>query len=158
MQLYTQEFYETVVKRKLAPGGVFVTQSGPAGVLSATQVHPVYEGPMCKWLQHLQMTACIRYSASRRLPAAVVFAGIHSNQSHIAVGVPRCRPFPAASAFLRRLLGEHHFVRTVTCASNMQGRGDVLEHDMIFALLCAMAGVEHGIYRRVAESADSWGD
>jgi thermospermine synthase len=40
MQLYTQEFYETVVKQKLAPGGVFVTQSGPAGVLSATQVRP----------------------------------------------------------------------------------------------------------------------
>jgi thermospermine synthase len=40
MQLYTQEFYQTVVKRKLAPGGVFVTQSGPAGVLSATQVYP----------------------------------------------------------------------------------------------------------------------
>ena len=39
LQLYTQEFYQTVVKQKLAPGGVFVTQSGPAGVLSATQVN-----------------------------------------------------------------------------------------------------------------------
>lgn len=38
-QLYTQEFYEAVVKQKLAPGGIFVTQSGPAGVLSATQVY-----------------------------------------------------------------------------------------------------------------------
>lgn len=37
-QLYTREFYENVVKKKLAPGGIFVTQSGPAGVLSATQV------------------------------------------------------------------------------------------------------------------------
>lgn len=37
-QLYTREFYENVVKQKLAPGGIFVTQSGPAGVLSATQV------------------------------------------------------------------------------------------------------------------------
>ena len=37
-QLYTREFYENVVKKKLAPGGVFVTQSGPCGVLSATQV------------------------------------------------------------------------------------------------------------------------
>ena len=37
-QLYTREFYETVVRRKLAPGGIFVTQSGPCGVLSATQV------------------------------------------------------------------------------------------------------------------------
>jgi thermospermine synthase len=37
-QLYTREFYETVVKAKLAPGGIFVTQSGPAGVLSATEV------------------------------------------------------------------------------------------------------------------------
>ena len=38
LQLYTQEFYRTVVAKKLAPGGIFVTQSGPAGVLSATQV------------------------------------------------------------------------------------------------------------------------
>lgn len=37
-QLYTHEFYENVVKKKLAPGGIFVTQSGPCGVLSATQV------------------------------------------------------------------------------------------------------------------------
>jgi thermospermine synthase len=38
LQLYTQEFYETVVKQKLNPGGIFVTQSGPAGVMSASQV------------------------------------------------------------------------------------------------------------------------
>lgn len=38
MQLYTKEFYETVIKAKLNPGGVFVTQSGPAGVLSSSQV------------------------------------------------------------------------------------------------------------------------
>ena len=37
-QLYTKEFYEGVVKAKLARGGLFVTQSGPAGVLSATEV------------------------------------------------------------------------------------------------------------------------
>lgn len=37
-QLYTQEFYETVIKEKLNPGGVFVTQSGPAGVLSSSEV------------------------------------------------------------------------------------------------------------------------
>ena len=37
-QLYTQEFYETVVKAKLAPGGIFVTQSGPAGVLAHKEV------------------------------------------------------------------------------------------------------------------------
>ena len=38
VQLYTQEFYESVVKAKLNPGGIFVTQSGPAGVMSASQV------------------------------------------------------------------------------------------------------------------------
>ena len=38
VQLYTQEFYETVIKAKLNPGGVFVTQSGPAGVLSSSEV------------------------------------------------------------------------------------------------------------------------
>lgn len=37
-QLYTREFYEGVIARKLAPGGVFVTQSGPAGVLSSGEV------------------------------------------------------------------------------------------------------------------------
>ena len=37
-QLYTKEFYEGIVKAKLAPGGIFVTQSGPAGVLAHTEV------------------------------------------------------------------------------------------------------------------------
>nr|ADI46921.1 SPS1m [Volvox carteri f. nagariensis] len=37
-QLYTQEFYSTVVLRKLAPGGIFITQSGPAGFLSCREV------------------------------------------------------------------------------------------------------------------------
>ncbi|KAJ9523274.1 hypothetical protein QJQ45_024064 [Haematococcus lacustris] len=36
--MVVQEFYETVVRRKLAPGGIFVTQSGPAGLLSAKEV------------------------------------------------------------------------------------------------------------------------
>ena len=38
MQLYTHNFYRDVVKPKLAPDGIFVTQSGPAGVLSSTEV------------------------------------------------------------------------------------------------------------------------
>jgi thermospermine synthase len=38
-QLYTQEFYDNVVKAKLAPGGIFVTQSGPAGVLAHKEVY-----------------------------------------------------------------------------------------------------------------------
>ena len=38
LQLYTQDFYEKVVKPKLNPDGIFVTQSGPAGVLSCTEV------------------------------------------------------------------------------------------------------------------------
>ncbi len=37
-QLYTEEFYRGVVQRKLAPDGIFVTQSGPAGVLSCCEV------------------------------------------------------------------------------------------------------------------------
>nr|BBC28481.1 spermine synthase [Eudorina sp. NIES-3984] len=37
-QLYTQEFYKHVVVNKLAPGGIFVTQSGPAGFLSCREV------------------------------------------------------------------------------------------------------------------------
>lgn len=38
MQLYTQDFYRDVVQAKLTPSGIFVTQSGPAGVLSSTEV------------------------------------------------------------------------------------------------------------------------
>ena len=37
-QLYTEKFYREVVKEKLNPDGIFVTQSGPAGVLSHDQV------------------------------------------------------------------------------------------------------------------------
>eukprot|EP00201_Polytomella_parva_P001359 CAMPEP_0175084484 /NCGR_PEP_ID=MMETSP0052_2-20121109/28086_1 /TAXON_ID=51329 ORGANISM="Polytomella parva, Strain SAG 63-3" /NCGR_SAMPLE_ID=MMETSP0052_2 /ASSEMBLY_ACC=CAM_ASM_000194 /LENGTH=315 /DNA_ID=CAMNT_0016356295 /DNA_START=14 /DNA_END=961 /DNA_ORIENTATION=- len=37
-QLYTQEFYRDVVAKKLAPGGIFITQSGPAGFNSCKEV------------------------------------------------------------------------------------------------------------------------
>ena len=36
VHLYTQEFYELVAK-KLNPGGVLVTQSGPAGLINHTE-------------------------------------------------------------------------------------------------------------------------
>ena len=39
LQLYTQEFYQNVILRKLAEGGIYVTQAGPAGVLTCTEVH-----------------------------------------------------------------------------------------------------------------------
>jgi thermospermine synthase len=39
--LYTKEFYETVLVHKLNPGGIFVTQSGPAGILSCKEVFSV---------------------------------------------------------------------------------------------------------------------
>ncbi|KAK9288976.1 hypothetical protein L1049_017447 [Liquidambar formosana] len=37
-QLYTKSFYEFTVKPRLNQGGVFVTQAGPAGVFSHTEV------------------------------------------------------------------------------------------------------------------------
>ncbi|KVH93598.1 Spermidine/spermine synthase family [Cynara cardunculus var. scolymus] len=37
-QLYTKTFYELTVKPKLMQGGIFVTQAGPAGVFSHTEV------------------------------------------------------------------------------------------------------------------------
>ena len=37
-QLYTDDFYKSVVAAKLNPGGIFVTQSGPCGMLSASTV------------------------------------------------------------------------------------------------------------------------
>ena len=38
VQLYTQEFYQDILKPRLNPGGIFVTQSGPAGVLTSREV------------------------------------------------------------------------------------------------------------------------
>ncbi|KAL5698283.1 thermospermine synthase [Ranunculus cassubicifolius] len=37
-QLYTKSFYEKIVKPKLNPSGIFVTQAGPAGVLTHKEV------------------------------------------------------------------------------------------------------------------------
>eukprot|EP00249_Psilotum_nudum_P007138 c20334_g1_i1 orf=515-1966(+) len=37
-QLYSKGFYENVVKKRLNPGGIIVTQAGPAGVWSHTEV------------------------------------------------------------------------------------------------------------------------
>ncbi|BBN18509.1 spermidine synthase [Marchantia polymorpha subsp. ruderalis] len=37
-RLYTQSFYESVLKPRLAPGGILVTQAGPAGILTHTEV------------------------------------------------------------------------------------------------------------------------
>jgi thermospermine synthase len=37
-QLYTEDFYKNVVAKKLSPGGIFVTQSGPCGMLSSNEV------------------------------------------------------------------------------------------------------------------------
>ncbi|XP_019168053.1 PREDICTED: thermospermine synthase ACAULIS5-like [Ipomoea nil] len=37
-QLYTQSFYQTTVRPKLNQGGIFVTQAGPAGIFSHTEV------------------------------------------------------------------------------------------------------------------------
>jgi thermospermine synthase len=36
--LCLQDFYQNVVLQKLNPGGIFITQSGPAGFLSCTEV------------------------------------------------------------------------------------------------------------------------
>ncbi|XP_059294280.1 thermospermine synthase ACAULIS5-like [Lycium ferocissimum] len=37
-QLYTKSYYEFIVKPKLNQGGIFVTQAGPAGIFSHTEV------------------------------------------------------------------------------------------------------------------------
>lgn len=37
-RLYTKDFYENIMKPQLSPGGVFVTQAGPAGILSHGEV------------------------------------------------------------------------------------------------------------------------
>jgi thermospermine synthase len=37
-KLYTDDFYTNVIVEKLNPGGIFVTNSGPCGILSASLV------------------------------------------------------------------------------------------------------------------------
>ena len=37
-QLYTDDFYKNVVSKKLNAGGIFATQSGPCGVMTAGEV------------------------------------------------------------------------------------------------------------------------
>lgn len=37
-QLYTDDFYKNVVSKKLNPGGIFATQSGPCGLMTAGEV------------------------------------------------------------------------------------------------------------------------
>lgn len=42
-KLYTKSFYEDILKPRLKPGGILVTQAGPAGILSATEVYsPIF--------------------------------------------------------------------------------------------------------------------
>ena len=50
--LYTKEFYE-VMKSKLAPGGVFVTQSGPAGVLNHKECFTVINNTLETVFDHV---------------------------------------------------------------------------------------------------------
>lgn len=37
-RLYTKDFYENILKPRLSPGGILVTQAGPAGILSHADV------------------------------------------------------------------------------------------------------------------------
>lgn len=49
--LYTKEFYE-LAKIKLRPGGVFVTQSGPAGLLNHTECYTVIRQTLASVFEH----------------------------------------------------------------------------------------------------------
>ena len=50
--LYTQEFYQ-LVKRKLNPGGVFVTQSGPGGLLNHTECFTAIHNTLESEFEHV---------------------------------------------------------------------------------------------------------
>ncbi|CAN6453594.1 unnamed protein product [Victoria cruziana] len=70
-QLYTKSFYESIVKPKLNPGGIFVTQAGPAGALSHTEVFS------CIYNTLRQVFKC-RSAYSLLFPALLFFALISS--------------------------------------------------------------------------------
>lgn len=57
-QLYTDDFYKNVVSKKLAPGGVFVTQSGPCGLLSCSEVFTAIHNTLKASFAHVVPYAC----------------------------------------------------------------------------------------------------
>ncbi|KAJ9700329.1 hypothetical protein PVL29_005898 [Vitis rotundifolia] len=57
-QLYTKSFYESTVKPRLSPGGIFVTQAGPAGVFSHTEVFSCIHNTLRQVFKHV-----VAYSA-----------------------------------------------------------------------------------------------
>jgi len=90
-QLYTQDFYETVVKRKLAPGGVFVTQSGPCGADSCTEVF-----------------TAIHNTLRQTFPRVIAFglpikSFVDSWGFNIALSDPEATPMPDADEWDRRM-------------------------------------------------------
>ena len=130
VQLYTQEFYENVVKQKLNPGGIFVTQSGPAGVLSASQVLTLTSLPYVTRSKGQACTSVQRLACSRVWVAGIPqlfcrasqycymgharacnwqvntwLAGLQPDQPHPGVCVPNGGAVCTAPAVLRRLLG-----------------------------------------------------
>ncbi|GAQ87780.1 spermine synthase [Klebsormidium nitens] len=51
-KLYTKDFYEKILKPKLAPGGIIVTQGGPAGILSYKLVYSSIHNTLAQVFKH----------------------------------------------------------------------------------------------------------
>ena len=51
-QLYTEEYYQ-IVKSRLNPGGIMVTQSGPAGLLSFDECYTTIYKTLCRVFDHV---------------------------------------------------------------------------------------------------------
>lgn len=52
-QLYTKSFYESTVKPKLNPCGIFITQAGPAGIFSHTEVFSCINNTLKQVFKHV---------------------------------------------------------------------------------------------------------
>ncbi|KAG9456435.1 hypothetical protein H6P81_000943 [Aristolochia fimbriata] len=109
-QLYTKSFYEFIVKPKLSQGGIFVTQAGPAGVFSHTEVFSCIYNTLRQVFKHV-----VPYSA--HIPSyADTWGWVMASDS----------PFTADTEELdarikRRMMGENRYLdgKTFVSASTL---------------------------------------
>jgi thermospermine synthase len=57
-QLYTKSFYQNILKPKLSPNGIFVTQAGPAGIFTHKEVFTSIYNTMKQVFKCKQIKAC----------------------------------------------------------------------------------------------------
>ncbi|XP_068652392.1 thermospermine synthase ACAULIS5-like [Aristolochia californica] len=105
-QLYTKSFYEFIVKPKLNEGGIFVTQAGPAGAFSHTEVFSCIYNTLRQVFKHV-----VPYSA--HIPSyADTWGWVMASDSPLTADVEELD-----TRIKRRIKGENRYIDGKTFAS-----------------------------------------